>query len=310
MRRRQRVEKEYHKRIWYSFILAVCLAGPVAVAEEAERVVFVPYVDAGTGAIEEGGRTVWTGWQSRLTLFNNGPAPATWRFVAAYGGETSLEGSTDPYCKPTTVHTVEASTGVSVGSCFVRPPTGGVAFVVLGTRGPLVPHPTVRRTHSVADCTSPGVLNIPQGRVPAPTFGALFPSGSVVVTGDVDLGNTELEGCVSDSQRYARRVNVTMFNAGDAQAWFRIMVRAGVNSSRTYYEKTLAVPAKEVVQLNSLPLDLDLVAEQPGAAADGSTTVWVLVTADQPFLSYVSTVFDKAEADAMPMEVYPSYLLP
>jgi hypothetical protein len=273
-----------------------------------ETLLYVPFVDAPNGSVTlADGSTVGQRWLSSLTLFNNGSTAASWRWVAAYGGGVQL-GNADPYCMTSTAHNVPQGTGTSVGICFPDKPTGGLAMLVLGTTGPLLPNATVSRVRTVIGCQGPGGLLIPQGRVPVPTFTSLFPAGSTVTAGEIDLGDTGFGRCASQNQRYPRRVNVTMFNAGDAQASFQIAVRAGVNSSSTYYQQTVYIPAHDIVQVNSLPLNLDDVAQQPAATTAGGTIVWILITADQPYLSYVSTIFDDGEPGAMPMEVYPMHL--
>lgn len=295
-------------KLWLS---ALVLGGALTMNAQ-EALLYIPYVAATTGAVTQSdSRTVVEGWQSNLTLFNNGSTTANWRWVAAYGGGEQLSpDSADPYCMTSTVHEVPPGTGASVGPCFVHPPSGGLAIVVLRITGSLIPHSTVSRIHILNDCTPFGGLIVPQGRVPAPVFTSPFPAGSTVVSGDIDLGNAGLGFCVSPNQRYARRVNVTMFNLGDVPALFQVTVQAGVNSASAYSRQTVSVPAKDVVQINSLPLHLDDVAQQPGTGAGpgGDTIIWILITADQPFLSYVSTIFDNPEPDAMPMEVYPSHL--
>jgi len=293
-------------RGWLLLVVALC--GLAGTARAQEPLLYVPYVDATTGTLtQDDGRILGEGWLSSLTLFNNGSASASWRWVAAYGGGVHL-GDADPYCLTSTAHDVPPGTGTTVGSCLPDRPSGGVAILVLGVSGQIIPSSTVSRIHTLADCNEPGVLIIPQGRVPAPAFTSPFPAGSVVVSGDIDLGDPGFASCVSSNQRYPRRVNVTMFNSGDMPASFQISVRAGVNSSSTYYQQPVSVPAKEIVQVNSLPLSLDDVAVQPGTAATGGTIVWILITADQPFLSYVSTIFDNPEPGALPFEVYPSQL--
>ena len=292
--RQTRRESLVRRRILWLWFLAFCCARTV---NAQETLLYVPYVDATTGSLTlADGRTLGEGWLSSLTLFNNGSTHAGWRWVAAFGGGEQLPpDTTDPYCMTSTIHGVPPGTGISVGSCFARPPKGGLAMIVLGITGQLIPNATVSRIHTLGDCTGPGGIIIPQGRVPAPAFTGPFPAGSSVVSGDIDLGDTGFGFCVSPNQRYARRVNVTMFNLGDVPASFQIAVRAGVNSSGTYYQQTVSIPAKEVLQINSLPLNLDDVAKQPGTETSGGRIVWILITADQPFLSYVSTIFDNPE---------------
>ena len=69
--------------------------------------------------------------------------------------------------------------------------------------------------------------------------------------------------------------------------------------------QTFTLAAKEVRQVNRmiLPPLKDLPDNNE------SIRVWITISANQPFLSYVSTVFEDGEAGSMPFEVYPSRLM-
>lgn len=209
---------------------------------------------------------------------------------------------------PETQHTLLPGRGDYVGSCIPTPPKNRLAMHVLETSVALVANPTV----SLIDLPpfgycGPGSPEIPQGRVLLPVFKSLFPTGSTVGFGDINLGSPDIGYCASPNQRYPCRVNVTLFNGGDAPASFRIRVKAGVNRPEDFYEQTVFVGPKEIIQVNRLPLDLDEVASR--TEGESEAPVWVLLSADQPYVAYVSSVFDDPEPGAMPMEVYPPRLV-
>ncbi len=291
-------------RQWWAWAAAfVVTSGATLPAAAQETLLYAPYVRAvkSDDALPDG-TTRGTLWASGLTLFNNSNADATYRYVAGYGRGAAIG------CPPGVI-TVAPGSAADLGNCFASSPSNGVGISVFGTTGSIVPHATVSWVVEHCRCQSFGCTVIPQGRVPVPVFTGLFAAGSTVVHGEVDLGNPFLSAnCATLNQRYPRRVNVALFNAGDAPATFRISVRVGVLNTNTYFSTTATVAAKDVVQINSLPLTLDDVAQQPFANGDGTTRLWVLVTADQPYLSWVSSVFDSPEPGAMPMEVFPPHL--
>ncbi len=289
---------------------AALLLAPDTARAEGSRL-YVPWVFAvaETGEVtRRDGVLVGVSWKSDLTLFNGTAEPATWHWVATYSDGKVLGPYGDPYCMPETEHTVPPGQGGYVGACISIPPRNGLAMLVLETSRTLIARPTVSLVHlpPFGYC-GPGALEVPQGRVPLPVFENLFPAGSTVAFGEIDLGNPSIGYCASGNQRYPRRVNVTLFNGGDAPASFRIRVKAGVNRPEDFYEQTVSVGPKEIIQVNRLPLDLDEVASR--TEGESVAPAWVLLTADQPYIAYVSSVFDDPEPGAMPMEVYPPRLI-
>lgn len=141
-----------------------------------------------------------------------------------------------------------------------------------------------------------------QGRVPLPVYRGLFPSGTSVVTNTIALGNPRLDSrCASEAEKYLRRVNVTLFNAGEAPGTFSIKVLPLWNSSTPVYQASVTLAAKEVRQLNRLPIP---VIDTPASYETTGVLVWMVVTCDQPFLGYASTIFDDPEPGAQPFEVF------
>ena len=143
-----------------------------------------------------------------------------------------------------------------------------------------------------------GAPKVPEslGRVELPVFAGLFPAGTTAVAGDVSLTPTECAG----GPEVRRRMNLTLFNAGDAEATFVVVGKAlqpgpgGEPGPQTFH-----VPAKSVVQFNAIPVDAFPVC-QPGGA-------WFRITGDQPFLAYVSTVRPESTG-VLPYEIFPAHL--
>jgi hypothetical protein len=148
--------------------------------------------------------------------------------------------------------------------------------------------------------------DVVHGQVNIPVYRALFPAGSVAVSGAVELGYFHHLIPLDEAHNTIRRVNVTLFNAGDAPATFVVRTFPVSSSSAPLAEQSVVVDAKDVVQINRFPVPTD--SSIPTQSVNGGSRIWVTTTADQPFLSYVSTVFDGVDALDLPFQVYPSYL--
>ncbi|KAA0249212.1 MAG: hypothetical protein EDX89_24180 [Acidobacteria bacterium] len=141
-----------------------------------------------------------------------------------------------------------------------------------------------------------------QGRVPLPVYRGLFPAGSDVVTNTIALGNPRLTpDCAAENEKYLRRVNVTLFNGGEEPGTFTIKVLPLWNTPTPIYETTVTLAAKEVRQVNRLPIPI---VDSPQTFDWSGVFVWMVVTCDQPFLGYASTIFDDPEPGAQPFEVF------
>ena len=140
-----------------------------------------------------------------------------------------------------------------------------------------------------------------------PVFRGLFPAGSTAVSGAIELGNFDLPpSCGTLDMQYRRRVNVTLFNGGDVPATFRVSETPANSSAEEIRSDEYVVDAKQVLQINSFPVPSE--SAPPLRAQNGGARIWINVTADQPFLSYVSTIFDKPEAGSLPFQVYPGVI--
>lgn len=148
---------------------------------------------------------------------------------------------------------------------------------------------------------SPAVV-IPQGRAPLPIYRGLFPAASTVVTNEISLGNPTLPStCATPNQNYLRRVNVTLFNGGDAPGTFVIRAMPRRGSATPLLETSVTLGPKEVRQVNRLPIP---VVVDDTTKYIGGVSVWLTVTCDQPFVGYASALFDDPEPGALPFEVF------
>ena len=173
----------------------------------------------------------------------------------------------------------------------------GQAVQMLSLRAPrrLSFRATLERIETVPE----GSPKVPEslGRVELPVFTELFPAGMTAVAGDVSFSASE---CAAAPEA-RRRVNLTLFNAGDAAATFHVSaVSPGSNPGTGGEVAEYTVPAKSLVQFNQLPVDTLPVCEAGGA--------WFRITGDQPFLGYVSTVRPETLPGVLPYEIFPAQL--
>lgn len=289
-----------------SIVLVAFLLPSVGRAETVYRVPVVAAIRSIEGGQSPTDVTVVTSWSSSTSLFNGGPGQGSFRYVGFLGGGASLSG--EPYCSPAADHSIGPGAGQGLSHCVATPLAGsGVGFLLLETSGPISVHASISYLKQVCNCASLDCTPIPQGRSVLPVFPSVFPAGSVVVAGEVDLGRVPIPpGCGAAIERYPRRVNVTLLNEGVVPASFLVRVLPYKGGSEALLEQTVVVPARDVLQVNRLPLDLNAISVVEGSvAADGGVRVWVEISADQPFLAYASTVFDDGAPDSMPFEIYP-----
>ena len=132
------------------------------------------------------------------------------------------------------------------------------------------------------------------GRTPIPVFSALLPAGTRAVAGDVTLAAGECGAAVEP-----RRVNATLFNGGDETATFVVTWPAPSSANPTgVFRQEVRVQARTLVQLNKLTLDL------PGLCQ--GTPAWFTISADQPFLAYLSSVRPDGRPGVLPYEIFPA----
>ena len=224
---------------------------------------------------------------SNLTSFNNGDRSGEVATLAAY----DALGRRDPGRAPVAIES---------GNAALVPTTGlrdgqAVEMLALSAPGRFAFRATLERLEDV-----PAPLpKVPEsyGRVELPVFTSLVPAGLTAVAGDVSLTPPECSG----PAEARRRVNLTIFNAGEEEGAFEVVgtaVSSGPGGSGA--PQSFTVPAQSLVQFNNLPLEAFPVC-QPGGA-------WFRITGDQPFLAYVSTARPQTVPGILPYEIFPARL--
>lgn len=279
-------------------------------APGAEKTIYVPYVWSLIGS--DPGRLTY--WVSGYTAANDGSETATLFHVASYGGGFL---PTDPIASEScssasTTSTLPPDSRRYVQMCVNKAPDRGVGFLEFRSAGPARLAAWVSRVDYRLGCeiACPGdgcTVSIPQGRYAIPVYDTLFPAGSRAVSNDIALGSLELPlHCDLPNQMYIRRLNVTLFNPGSVAATFAVRLRTFRTGATPILEQEVSVAPRDVVQLNRLAIPLD----EAGGPDRNTPLVWVEVTANQPFLSYVSTVFDDGAPGSLPFEVQGMHLVP
>lgn len=279
--------------------LAALGCGP-ALAQELQPI-YVPLVNATIGStLEPGGKVSTTDrWVSTMSAFNPTDSPAIVIDVAAYGKGAILAQTSRPPIQP--------HNGIAVVPSVVPFPERGVGFIELRVSPGVVLSADVQSVSERCDIAAPNCIYLVHGQVSIPRYRALFPAGSVAVSGSVELGQFGLSqiGYPPAVER-RRRVNVTLFNAGEVPATFVVRTFPHHLSATPLVEQSVIVEPKDVLQVNGFPVPTE--ASLSTQTFNGGNQIWLAITADQPFLSYVSTIFNAVEPGDLPFQVYPSYL--
>ncbi len=243
----------------------------------------------------------FTRWETILGARNASNSQASLTVTALHGNGAQLGDQTG--CHHET--TLAPQTGGSIVPCVVKQPEPGIAMLVLQASPGVLIQAEVQKARIRCGCfESLGCTALPQGQAVLPVFRGLFPTGSTAISGAIDLGTFDLPAsCGTYVQQYRRRVNVTLFNGGDQPATFRVWETPNQSSAGELFSAEYTIGAKQILQINSFPVPTE--GSQPLRAPNGGARIWINVTADQPFLSYVSTIIDNPERGAMPFQVYP-----
>jgi len=282
------------------------LLGLSVVCSAAEPVrLYVPFAYAHTESSGANDSYSYTRWETVIGVLNTAETRGSVDTVALHGNGALI--GTPEECR-NRVTFLAPHFGANVHPCANYYPEPGVAMLILETTPGVIVSAEVQKARFQCGCnTFPGCTAIPQGQANLPVYTRLFPAGSTAVSGPVELGNFYLpSSCASKNQEYRRRVNVTLYNGGTAPATFRITETPNQISSDPLHSEERTVEPYGVLQLNSIPVPTKGSPELR-AMNDGSR-IWVQVSADQPFLFYVSTIFDQPEVGAMPFQVYPGLL--
>ena len=181
---------------------------------------------------------------------------------------------------------------------------GSPQFVKVTHGAGVVVDSQLSRTRSAACATQAG---LPQGFCHLPTYHRLFGANERCVAGPVELRTQQFAlDCASPNQVYDRRVNVTLANYGTVPATFSVAAypyARGQLEYRPVWSSSVVVGPRSVTQVNNVPIPRTL-TEPDQNRIHGSMSVWLTVTSDQPYLGYVSSVFEGGEPGSLPFQVF------
>ncbi|MBK8594140.1 MAG: hypothetical protein IPN83_00865 [Holophagales bacterium] len=240
----------------------------------------------------------WRTWRSAVNVFNPTGTRGTVATAAVFGPDGEIPVVSG--CAGT-LTSVEPGAGRDFDGCPA--PIDHVGFAALSIPEPFVVTAEVERTLGKS-CRPEDQRSyfIGEGRAAMPVFRALFPAAARVLTGPVTLGTPGIPAqCGPSSLKGIRRVNVTMFNAGEEPALFKIRVLKLRRDSTPILEQEVTVGAKSVLQVNRLPIPL---LPDPDMEYGEQLFVWITIEATQPYLAYVSSIFDDPEPGALAFEVF------
>ena len=297
------------KRVWKVLALII-LVSPGTTVLAQSTIVYVPRFSVLTERVtfpdpdQEG----WRFWNSAVSVFN----PTGERGAVATVGVYGPDGAIPVGSECSQAFSVEPGSGRDFDGCPGLRDQVGVATLSLPATFIVTAEveTTLRKSWSDGNTPGPGQgYDLGQGRAPMPVFRVLFPAGTRVLAGPVNLGSPRLPEAGGISiEKCLRRVNVTLFNAGDEPAVFTIRALKLRRDSTPILEQQVTLGPKQVQQLNRLPVPI-LVGDNDmkGGNAEYELFTWITVEATQPYLAYVSSVFDDPEPGALPFEVFPPH---
>lgn len=277
--------------------LALLLAAAVADAETF----FIPVVDTPAFAPNMGpGESVVdtpAGWYSTITAFNPTGATLVMTPQAVYGGDGHLKSS----CAAD-VQVAPGQGGVLkyFGGCVVSPTTGGPGFVAVEADPGILLTASVQRAFFRCNRCAMGCTPVSLGETSLPVYRGLFAASTTAYAGLINLGAPFV--CGTQEEQNLRRVNVTLFNGGVENAKFTIRVLPARFGADPIVETKALLSPKEVLQINRLTIPY--VSDGSVDIAGDGLRVWLSVTADQPFLYYVSTPFEASVPGTIPVQVF------
>lgn len=222
---------------------------------------------------------------SSLTAFNNSENVVNVATLAAYDALGQRPGSVSE-------GQIGPNSSAIIGTRTLRP---GMAVQLLEIRAPR--RVSFRATLERLETVPEGLPKVPEsyGRVELPVFTELVPAGMTAVAGDVTLSALE---CASGPEA-RRRVNLTIWNAGNATGTFTVTGGGSGNGpGGSVQELEYLVQPRALVQFNAVSLD-----SLPACSAGGA---WFRIKGDQPFLAYVSTVRPETVPGILPYEIFPA----
>jgi hypothetical protein len=292
-------------RLARSIILSLLLL-MACQAVAAERTVYVPTTHVLRPIASPSGGD-GQGWSLRLgshfMVFNSASEPRSVTLVAWYD-QDGVKHEGFPAGGASVLAPGKAGL-MNAGFCD-PPETGCVSIAELRVEDGVAVRNTLERSYLVgAGCFPvPTTGGLSQGRVPLPVFEGLHPAGTVAACGDVmpfNAGGAQICSNVKD-QKYVRRLNLTLFNGGEEPATFVVKgYRSVFDPPTVVFTATYGLGPETVTQINSFyapPIPVDCYPHEEN--------LWFTITADQPFLAYISTIFDDPGPGVNPYQIYPA----
>lgn len=274
---------------------ALCAAHPHAAGQEVTT--YYPTFGAATPnspGTDSGGHAFAEFWLSSCGLFNLSSTPET---VTA---DEVLGDRLDPGTCGFT-YTYRPGEGGFAPCYFYGPPN----FVRL-RHSPKITIDAQLIRHRMA-CPGFSAAALPQGFTSLPTYRRLFQPGERTTAGPVELRTQAFRAdCATSNQVYNRRVNITLANYGQVPATFTIVAYPFRRFGGPYepvWSENVVVDARSVRQVNDVPIPRTLTDVQVNRQL-GSMSVWLTITSDQPYLGYVSSVFEGGEPGSLPFQVF------
>lgn len=263
-------------------------------ATGAEQTAILVWVGASSWVPSEPGTAATEAWGQESHILNGGPA------AIQLGVDDLVPAVPGLGCRP---ERMLLPPGETSRLAFFGHAEGGMPPVILiqvRASDSIILTDELTRTRQTCDGDNPNCQRRELGRAPLPVFDGKFPARSTALAGAVGLGN-------KNDPITRRRLNITLANYGESPATFRITVHplhTAPGNAITSFDQV--VPARDVLQLNDVRFDWG----NAPTGENSSDKVWVSVTADQPYLFYVSTVLVQQDPGTMPFEVLKPTLLP
>lgn len=227
-----------------------------------------------------------TEWGATQTVSNPTGTLLTFRYTAVFGGKFAQ-----------IISECGGSQSVPPNSSFglgcVLPGAGGIGFVQMDLDPGLVPTGAINLLAFRNCCGTPNPVGVPLAYGPLPVYDSLFPTSSTVASAEIDALPIPVDSPIRDvNDPLARRVNVTLFNAGKEAATATI---SAIGTAAPPIVVTLQ--GEEVAQLSDV--------------FPGTSYQVLVVTVSQPFLGYASSVITYSDPTRPPtIAVYPFRQLP
>ena len=234
------------------------------------------------------------GWVSTLTVSNPVETPLTFRYTAVFGGAFA-------YIADGCGGSRTVTPNMSWQFDCVSPGAGGIGFVQMDLDSGLASTAAIHLEAARNCCGVPYPTLVSLASAPLPVYDSLFPASSVVTSTEiVDLpGPADTNPSRDLNDPLTRRVNLTIFNAGQEAA------TAKINAIGTTPPPAPAGRDVAAAAITATPIVITLQGgevRQVNEIFPVSDYRVLVVTVSQPFLCYASSIItysDPARAPAL-----------